>query len=104
MPGIDKIFGLEGLKLFAASEGGHARKKLENHCLKVMILQCLDKCRILYMRAAPQVRQQKRVKQTPGETPAVRKKVKLVYFPSVILVPQVGRLLLKMYLFVKSVP
>lgn len=54
---------------------------------------------------APQVRQQLyRFKATPAETPAPGKEVILVYFHSVVPVPSSSCLLLKTYLFVKSVP
>lgn len=45
-----------------------------------------------------------RFKATPAETPAPGKEVILVYFHSVVPVPSSSCLLLKTYLFVKSVP
>lgn len=45
-----------------------------------------------------------RFKAAPAETPAPRKEVILVYFHSVVPVPSSSCLLLKTYLFVKSVP
>lgn len=58
-------------------------------CLNVLLLQCLAEGKIHRSRASSQTTI-KRLKRTPGETPALRKEVKLVYFSNVIPVPPVG--------------
>lgn len=76
----------------------------------IVALKCLASMRVVRgkkrerKKSTASLTTMKRLKHTPGETRLLRNEVRLVYFPNLILLPPMGPLLLKMFLFVKLVP